>query len=214
MPVSFPCPETTSFWIEFVKLILGIVTAGTAICGLRFAKSGLDKWHAETIGKRKAALAEQVLTAFYEARDVFIGARSPWIFVGEGSARQQNLDETEKQKNSRNANFVPLERLRHKADLFAHIQALRYPFVAYFGENAAAPFDAMRQAQVEISTAVELMMQMIDENGSTAGFSSQAGGVSATLWGALERPDKLDLAIEAAVQQIERLCRPVLEKVG
>ena len=198
-----------------LKALPSFVTALTAIVGVCFAKRGLDKWHAETIGKRKAELAEQALMAFYEARDVFVWVRSPGMFGGEGSTRQSISGETERQRSERNTYFIPLERLTREADLFARLQALRYSFAAYFGPKAVPPFQAIRNAQAEISSTVGVLMQMIDEEGSTGQFrQDNVEPLKATLWGAPQRPDKFDESIAEAVRQIENLCKPVLEKVG
>ena len=41
-----------------------------------YAKAGLDKWRRETIGKRKAEVAEETLTALYEAREIIESVRA------------------------------------------------------------------------------------------------------------------------------------------
>ena len=70
-PMTLPvpmAPVVPSFWIELLKSIPSIVTAGTAIYGLKIAKAGLARWNEETVGRRKTELAKQVLAEMYEAR--------------------------------------------------------------------------------------------------------------------------------------------------
>lgn len=211
------CPWLSSAAsLEVLKAFPSIITAITAIIGLAFAKRGLDKWHAETIGKRKAELAEQALAAFYEARDVFIWVRSPGMFGREGESRTAAAEETDQQRRDRNTLFVPLERLTRNAELFARIYTLRYSFAAHFGPAAIEPFQAIHMAQVEISSTVGVLIQLVDASGTTAGYRGHDSDAElrSTLWGAPERPDKFDKAIETAVQQIEHFCRPVLEKAA
>ncbi len=62
---------------EVVKVLGSVATAGAAWFAATIAYRGLNKWRAETIGKRKAELAEEVIADFYEARDIIIAARSP-----------------------------------------------------------------------------------------------------------------------------------------
>jgi hypothetical protein len=57
------------FWWEAAKILPSVVTALTAILGVTIAARGLTKWRGETIGKRQAELAEEILADFYEARD-------------------------------------------------------------------------------------------------------------------------------------------------
>jgi hypothetical protein len=53
---------------EFIKAVAPMFTAVAACTGAWIGWCGLKKWRAETIGKRKAELAEDVIADFYEAR--------------------------------------------------------------------------------------------------------------------------------------------------
>ena len=61
---------------EVVKVLAPVATAGAAWFAAIIAYRGLNKWRAETIGKRKAELAEQALVAFYVARSAGLVGRS------------------------------------------------------------------------------------------------------------------------------------------
>ncbi len=82
--------QDSTVWIALVKAIPSVVTAITAIVGVVIAARGLNKWRAETIGKRKAELAQEVLADFYQARDIIDVARSPGGFGHEGDTRQKD----------------------------------------------------------------------------------------------------------------------------
>src|SRR6202012_4354907 len=105
---------------------------------------GINEWRRQTVGKRKIELAEQVLASFYEAGDLFVWVRSPAAFGGEGETRQAE-GEDENVRRSRNTYFVPIERMQKHSELFAKLQSQRYSFMALFGSDAVAPFDALRQ---------------------------------------------------------------------
>jgi hypothetical protein len=204
-------PTQTPLWIELLKSLPSIVTAVTAIVGVSIAKAGLDKWRAETLGKRKADLAEQALIAFNEAKDVFVWVRSPGIMGGEGESRQAHSDESPSQQRQRNTYFIPIERLNHARDLFARLQALKYAFAAHFGENARKPFEMIHEAHTTIITAAGILIQMtVDDEGGTLNRHDSMMPLVHDIFGAPERPDKLDKKVEDALNQIDEYCRPVL----
>lgn len=161
--------------------------------------------------KRKTEIAEQALTAFYEARDVFIWVRSRGVFGGEGNSRTPAPGETGTQQEKRNTYFIPIERLTREKTLFAKIQSLRYAFAAHFGESAIEPFTSIRGVHNEIHSAASVLIQSTRADDFEGTFERSAAPLLNSLgWGMAERPDDIDGKIEKAVQDIERLCRPVL----
>jgi hypothetical protein len=199
-------------WVELVKAAPSVVTAITAIYGLGIAKAGLDKWRVETVGKRKAELAEQALIAFYEARDVFVSVRSRGIFGGEGNSRTPAAGESETQQQKRNTYFIPIERLTREKVLFAQLQTLRYAFAAHFGESSSEPFAAIYSVHTEIMASASVLIQIThDDDDKGHAFERSAESLLNSIgWGRVARPDDIDRKIEKAVQDIERICRPVL----
>jgi hypothetical protein len=161
--------------------------------------------------KRKTELAEQALTAFYEARDVFNWVRSRGIFGAEGSSRTPAPGETATQQEKRNTYFIPIERLTREKTLFAKIQSLRYAFAAQFGESAIEPFTAVSGIHNQIQSAASVLIQITRGDDFQGAFEQSAPPLLDSLgWGMVERPDDIDRRIERAVQDIEELCRPVL----
>ncbi len=80
---------------EFIKAVALVFTAGAACTAAWIAWRGLNKWRDETIGKRKAELAEDVIADFYEAREIILEARSPGsIRADEGNTGPKMDDET------------------------------------------------------------------------------------------------------------------------
>jgi hypothetical protein len=161
--------------------------------------------------KRRMELAEQGLTAFYEARDVFIWVRSRGIFGGEGSSRTPAPGETATQEEKRNTYFIPIERLSREKTLFAKIQSLRYAFTAHFGERAIEPFAAVWGVHNEIQSAASILIQITGGDDFEGALERSAPPLLDSWgWGMAERPDDIDRKIEKAVQDIEKLCCPVL----
>lgn len=202
-----------SAYIELIKAVPGIVTAVTAVVGVLVARAGLNKWHMETIGKRKAELAEQALTAFYEAQDVFKWVRAPVMFGNEGASRTPSHGETPAQQQQLNSYFVPIERLTAQKSLFAKLQTLQYSFAAHFGESARAPFAEINDVHTSIYTAASVLIQITRQGGGHNPNDGRAG-LTKTLWGDEHRPDDLDAKMTDAVAAIVAICRPVLETKG
>jgi hypothetical protein len=120
-------------WVEIAKAVPSVVTAVTAVIGVAIAVRGLNKWRAETIGKRKAELAEEVLADFYRAKLIFVWVRSPGAFGDEGKTRKAEPGETPEQTRYRNALYAPIERLTEHNAFFAEMAARRFRFKAVFG---------------------------------------------------------------------------------
>ena len=191
-----------------MKVLAPVATAGAAWFAAIIAYRGLNKWRAETIGKRKAELAEQALVAFYEARDVFVLVRSRGLFGGEGDSRTPTGGESKTQQEKRNTYFIPIERLTRHKEVFARLQTLRYAFAAQFGEAARQPFDALWSVHGEISSSASVLIQMtLDDDRQD---DRQDALLNKIGWGTGTRPDDMDHKIEKAVQDIEKVCRPVL----
>jgi len=161
--------------------------------------------------KRRTELAEQALTAVYEARGVFVLARSRGIFGNEGSSRKQEIGETKTQQEKRNTYFIPIERLTREKALFARIHSLRYSFAAHFNDTAAEPFNAILKAYNEIISTAGILIELTHDDSISGAFEMSTRPLLDRLgWGTTERPDDIDRAIEKAVQDIEKSCRPIL----
>jgi hypothetical protein len=78
---------------EVFKAIGAIATGGAALWGALIAFRGLSKWQDETLGKRKTEIAEQVLSGFYQMRDVIRGVRSPAVWQGESDRWRKEYPE-------------------------------------------------------------------------------------------------------------------------
>jgi hypothetical protein len=200
-------------WVEageIAKAIAPMFTAGAACFGAWIAWHGLEKWRIEMVGKRKADLAEQALTAAYEARDVFVVARSRGFLGGEGDSRKERPGEGEAQQKMRNTYFIPIERLTREKELFARLQSLRYAFAAHFGDHAMSPFDEIRQVRAEIISSASILIEITANDGRILHLGGGEALLNVLGWGPAERPDDIDRKIEKAFQDIKSLCHPVL----
>ena len=75
---------------EALKAIGAVLTGCAALWGAFIAFRGLTKWQDETLGKRKTEVAEQVLSGFYQVRDVIDAVRPPAVWTGEAERRNSH----------------------------------------------------------------------------------------------------------------------------
>jgi hypothetical protein len=200
-----------SVLIEVVKALPSIVTAVTAVIGVWIGARGLRQWREETIGKRKAELAEHALVDFYKARDAFSWARSRIAISKEGEERQALGPESKEVKEARDRYFIPIKRLRKENELFARLNAQRYIFAAYFGQGSSQPFDWIIEAHNEIISAASILVEMATDHMTPAMRQQDVPLLNIIGWGPDKRPDAIDRKIDESIEQIEQLCGPVLQ---
>src|ERR1700744_2681339 len=124
---------------EWIAAIGTLATGAAAGLGGWAAMRGVNAWRAETVGRRKAELAEEVLAQFYQAKDALTWARLP---SGDVAAPAPLAEDGGR---GAEAMAAPTERLNQASQLFSALQASRYRFMAYFGEEDAKPFEEVRK---------------------------------------------------------------------
>lgn len=198
-------------WFELIKLIATVFTAIVAWVGVRTAREGLTKWRSETLGKRRAEVAEQLLASAYEVREILQWVRIPVILAGEGESRKADSNESLELRERRNSLYIPIERLNQQREIFAELQALRFTVAALFGEEAMRPINALLEGHRAIgSAATQLIihatvpMDSIAAQGFKTFYDTLGMGIG-------DRPDEFDRKINEAISAIEKFCRPPLE---
>jgi len=179
--------------------------AGTAMTGLAAliagwaAIRGIDAWRAEIVGRRKAELAEEVLTQFYRARDVLIWARLP--------DRPLDLVPNNDDRDRRHLSHAsPIERLTQESALFSELQASRYRFMAYFGEDSAHPFEQMRAIHGEVMSSAQSLIRDPNELASDAERDRWEDAIG---WVG-EEDDTVAHRLSDTIAEVEHVCRPLI----
>ena len=183
-----------------------VSAVGTAMTGLAAlvagwaAIRGVDAWRAEIVGRRKAELAEEVLTQFYRARDVLIWARLPDRPI---DAVPQDVDRDRRHQS----HVSPIERLAQESALFSELQASRYRFMAYFGEDSAHPFEQMRAIRGEVISSAQSLIRDPD---ALASETERDRWEDAIGW-VDQRDDVLAHRLADTIAQVEHVCRPLID---
>lgn len=203
--------QESSVWIEFAKAIPSIIAAIAAVIGVAIAARGLNKWRAETIGKRKAELAEDILADFYQARDIINGARSPGSFDYEGNTRKKADWENEDDTRKLNGYFATIERLNGKAEFFAALHARRYRFAAIFGVEAAKPYNELHKIYAELVVAVQMLINTHRDRGEGS-LPKNRRKWEETIWARYAENDPIPSRLDRTVEAIEATCRPAIQE--
>jgi hypothetical protein len=194
---------------EIIKALAPIFTAGSAVVGVVIAARGLNRWQKEMIGRRQTELAEEVLSGFYQMRDIISSVRAPIGFGGEGLTRGRGDHETEEQAKQRDRYFIPIERLNHHGQFIADLFAKGYRMKAMFGSEAEKPFVLLREVLAEIRWA-SLMMMMSHRTDSPSRIALWEKWEN-TIRYSVGDDDLVEKRVEDAIISMERICRPVLE---
>lgn len=136
-----------------------LLTSIAAVTGAVIAVLGYRKWLPEIVGTRKVELAEEIISSFYQARDTIAWARFPGSWGNEAKTREASGLESEQEKAMKDAYFLPIERLRAQGELFSGLQSKKYRAMAYFGPEAAKPFDRLKSVHGEIMTAASMLIR-------------------------------------------------------
>lgn len=172
----------------------------------------MNRWRQETIGKRRAELAEEVLADFYEAKDIIQAARSPFSRGDEGSSRKKSGTENEHDTGRLNAYYAVAERLHAKSEFFARLSARRYRFVAHFGLEAAKPYDQLREAYNEVIVAVQMLLMTERRQRLDDSAVEEERDWQKTIWHMSVEGDEIERRVGLAVSSIEATCRPIIQE--
>lgn len=197
------------FW-ETIGQFANVVTAGAAAFAAWQAMRGISAWRDEMLGRRKAELAEEVLSGFYQARDAIRTIRSPFSSPDvESRDRPREETETEDDKRRLDAHYVPIARLEERSEFLRGLLAKKYRMKALFGEKVDQPFIAINKTLNEIHFAASGMMRY---SGSKQIDRKLWTKWEASIWEGAEEEDEISKRIDNAVAEMERICGPTLEE--
>jgi hypothetical protein len=141
--------------MEYATSIATLLQSISVIFASLSIALGVNAWRREHIGKRRIELAEDVLTAFYEARDAIRRIRSPFGFVGEGSTRKKGESEGREEAEILDRAYVVHERFNKERELFNRLHTMRYRMAARFSTIAEKPFNNLESLVREIFFSAE-----------------------------------------------------------
>ena len=178
------------------------IDADIALSDRKFALDrALSDW------KRRTELAEQVLSDFYKAQRIFGEARVPWSTKGEGGTRVRRKGEEPSKTDHWDAIYAPYERLTKHIDFISEMHARRFKFMANFGKPSEEPFLAFYRCYNRVAVATGLLLREEVELDL-----KRAKKLEADIGWRSPEEDEIALQLKDAVEKIEGICRPVLDR--
>jgi hypothetical protein len=149
-----------------------------------------------------------VLAGFYRARDILTWARFPASddYHDDGPGAGPEDEELE-----RGEIFTPVDRLTKESQVFSELQASRYRFMAYFGEEAARPFEEIRAIHSEVIDSAHNLIRTYGQEPTGSEEARRNQWEAAIGWGE-GGGDTLRKRLDLAVKAIEQTCRPLIEE--
>jgi hypothetical protein len=133
-------------WLNALESI-SIIAASIA------ASLGIFSWRSTERWKRKYELAEDVLSKFYESREIIKIIRSPFGIGGEGKSRERNNDETPEERAIYDRAYVVFERYENNKDVIEKLFSLRFRFISHFGKENEKLFNELFKIRNDVFSA-------------------------------------------------------------
>jgi hypothetical protein len=182
--------------------------------GVSIAYRGLSRWREELIGRRRTELAEDVLSSFYQMRDIIGDIRSPAAHSDEGKDRpkaEEDEGDPEALRRTKDTYYVPISRYNEHQKVIADLMSKRYRMKAVFGPVATEPFTLLSQVFSQIISAARKLITNAGKPGADRRIDAVEKWEAVIWWGAAEGDDAMDKKVKSAIEAIEKICRPVLE---
>ncbi|MCI5086360.1 MAG: hypothetical protein MRY67_10600 [Rhodovulum sp.] len=136
--------------LETLVAVSQIVMAGAVAFGVWVAYKQLGVWRSEHISKRRAEIAEQLLTAALDVQRVISNVRSPLEFIPQDT------------KNSRVSIInMKAERLQSYAGDFERLSSAKVLYEAYSGDvDVDEAVNEIFRVRAEVAAALQTLIQL------------------------------------------------------
>ncbi|CAN5466516.1 hypothetical protein BH09VER1_BH09VER1_25990 [soil metagenome] len=201
-------------------LVPQIIQTISVFCACVAVIFGIDAWRREFVGKRRIALAEKVLVAFYEARDALARIRHSSGYVGEGAERERRPNESAEESRILDQANVVFVRYNEEREIFNRLRALRYRTVARLGASAIEPFDELDKAIKGVFKAAGLLGTLywrrdhFRTEDQLERHLREAQKYEAMFWATGDEEDEISRGMNGTIVKVEAICRPIIANPG
>ena len=178
---------------------------------------GVTAWRRSALGNRKLEIAEEAICVFRQLVDAIQEIRSPLSLGGEGSTRQRSDAETERESEIYDRAYIAFERANRHSELFSRVFALRHQVAFYFGDEIAEAFGEPLRVRHSIFISARALsrdwLRQGEQFRTPGQFDQHLERMhrhEAVFWEGSNEPDEINLALEAAYEQLESECKKML----
>jgi hypothetical protein len=198
-----------------VALIGVIVTGSFAFAGLKT----FERWKREKLEEKRIDIAIEVLSIGFEAQIVFDEIRSRFVAASEYA--DMKIDgvpsKNDQRSQQQHGPYAVLKRVEARQSFFNKVVALEPKFVALFGREKETIFQRVFAARREIIGTAEAL---IDDYRIEIDPDNTEGRAQRVAWrkqifaspGTLDSDDNVGKLLQEFREEIEKLCRPVVDR--
>jgi hypothetical protein len=198
-------------WIDLVETAKNVIVSLAAIATSGVAMIGLNKWRSELKGKANFEVARALMRATYNVRNEVQRVRAPFVATSEFPS-----------------GYAPGGTPKQEADAWAHVfrkrwEPLRDALVelethqleaeALWGAESKSKVEDLLQCAQALFTANQAFVD--DKASGGQNFKTDkafAKEMKATVFASAARDDRFSKKIERAVEKIEDMARPYLQR--
>lgn len=200
--------------MSFEQLLQTIQTVFIAAAGIA-AWRGVDTWRRQLSGKRRMEIAEETLTAIYEARNVLTWARNGMSFEGEAYFGDEPVEGEERDRIARlrDSYYVPVARLSKQHEVFSKLSTQEHLCAIYFGETVRSHFAQIRDVHTRVAISARALIRDAgrpERPRDQERNRERQQRYEDEIWGGLLEDDPLTVQTNEAVEQIKNVCLPHL----
>lgn len=188
---------------ETLAAIGSILTGSGAVGAALVALRGLGVWRSEATGRRRSAVAEEILADFYMAEDIIHNARAPFFQAHELVPRKG-----EDRALAKKPAFAVARRLSKHELFFTKLRVKKHKFSAVFGVENSRSFDALGRVMVEINVSIDQLLRYDDDPCNRQGMRDFLEEQRSIAFRPALREDKISAKVRELVTEIEAVCRP------
>ena len=196
---------------ELINLFTSIIVCGTAIWGI-------NAWRRELKGKKQFEVAEEVLSLFYECKDILNEIRSPFGYVSEGKTRKRNENESEEDSKTFDRAFVVFERYNKRFDSINKLRTLKYRYMTLISNGNSKCFDDLLSIFKDVLSSAEMLGSIYWNNKNTKYYTEDEKNLhleemkihQSIIWNSGSENDGVNLRLKEALTNVEKELSKIL----
>ena len=202
---------------QLVGMLTDLIQAFAVVAAAWVGILGLNTWRMQLVGGKRIELAEESLILIQQSIRAIRSVRSPFARAGEGSTRQKSDNETIKETSTKNANFVPIERLSTHTQTFEQMQKLKVKCYVHFGPETEIHFNTILDAASRIAITAHHMIRTYGRPEPQSQQEAEKRWAQEEkrdhiIWdqGTLDEPDDFTKPLLQAASKLEAILKPQL----